>query len=465
MEKNNVLILGLISVIIIIATFKLSAHGLRPASTLGQTGGRPCFREPRKPLTKIDKITQILENQQKILKLALDDKCPSGHFRPVKPEVKVEVEVEPKVEVEVKPKDEVEVKPKIKPSKVYQDWARLSTATQSSNYAGYSASMAIDGNPKTYSHTDIKQGRNSWLKIALPKQIEVNKIVIENRPGPKEIKRLPPFIVSIKNSSGAITASKQFTDALQTYTWSDIFVVGSEVTIEQLKPQYLHVAEVKIFGVEAESCSYYEERVALNRDVVSTLFQKLKNSACMLGLTADSKATMKPALSPAEIKKEAALFDKVMAKQEKAQEKKIKEAKQLVTKIEAQVLKEQQLNAQAKKYGIAPPAPMYSKKQLDSAKKATVPVTRKLTDKEKAECMMHKRTIDSLQKEIEAMSKSIDPENMSETDRNKLNELGERLKSVQAVYDSRCGLPESAIEPTGDIFDRPPVRDIEPPLS
>ena len=73
-------------------------------------------------------ITQLLSNQQQLLKLALAKKP-----EPVKVKVKVKEPVKEPVKVKVKVKE-----PKFK------DWAALGTATQSSTYQAMEAINAID---------------------------------------------------------------------------------------------------------------------------------------------------------------------------------------------------------------------------------------------------------------------------------------------------------------------------------
>ena len=353
-------------------------------------------------------ITQLLSNQQQLLKLALAKKP-----EPVKVKVKV--------------KDKIKA---VKPKPKFKDWAALGTATQSSTYQSMEASNAIDKKMDTFSHTDIKPDKNSWLKVTLPTSVEISKIVITNRkdaPGSFQLrKRLPPFSLTIKNASGMITASKVFTDVLDIYTWSDIFVVGSQILIEQQKKNYLHVSDIKVYGIAAKDCSYYEKLLALNRSTASNLLIKLKESACLLGLSKESQTETRKA--------QAKKFDNIIKLQTKAQQKQMKQAQKILKNVENQQLKERQLAAQAKRYGLAPPAPMYKKEQVEKLQKSLNPVEKQLSEAEKAECMtIHTRIQTLTQQASDLASKMGEGSSTSPMDA-----IANEIRQLQQVYTSKC---------------------------
>jgi hypothetical protein len=363
-------------------------------------------------LNSNSKLTKLLANQQQLLKLALKSKIQTKAKAKAKP-------VACKAPLPIK-----------KASPKFKDWAAEGQVTQSSTYQSLQASNAIDGKMDTFSHTEIKPNQNSWLKLSLPTSVEINKIIIENRkdaPGSFQLrKRLPPFTVTIRNAAGMVTASKMFTDILQTYTWSDIFVVGSQITIEQQKKNYLSVADIKVYGLEAKGCDYYEKKLAFNMSTASTLLQKLKESACLRG---ESKETQKETL-----KIQAKKFDEIIKKQTAVQMKQVKQVQKVITEIEAQQLKDRQLAAQAKRYGLEPPIPMYTKAQINELKSSLNPVERKLTEEEKAECMNINTRIQTLTQQASDMaakmgdSSPIGPMEM----------IGNELKQLQDLYTTKC---------------------------
>jgi hypothetical protein len=79
--------------------------------------------------------------------------------------------------------------------------------------------------------------------------------------------------------------------------------------------------------------------------------------------------------------------------------------------------------------------------------------------------MSYKRMIDAQKQAIADYSRNLNQDNLSDDDRNKLGKMGDELKALQNTYDAQCGLPPSATQPQGDIFDSPPVRDTAPTLS
>ena len=381
----------------------------------------------------IDKITQVLKNQQEMLKLAL------GKSNTPKPQPTKAASCATK-----------------KPEPAYRDWARAGTVTQSSQYGSNPASNAIDGNPNTFSHTDISPNSNSWLTVLLPVPVEINKIVIENRPDtPGSLtlrQRLPPFTITVKNPSGIEVASKTFNDILQTYVWNDVFAVGSLVTIQQQKKNYLHIADIKIFGMKAQNCAYYEKHVALHRERISPIFQQLKTSACLLP---------QPALMLEDIQKaQAVKFNETIKQQTELQKAKTVQAKKIWTKIQNQQALERQMAAQAKRLGLPPPTPMYTKEQVELVKKNLEPAELDLSDKQKAECLQITNQIKDLNNRIQAYQKMFGPS----ASINIIRPLASQVAELQKKYNQTCLPPAKPDLTSSTILDPTelPMSDPEP---
>jgi hypothetical protein len=339
----------------------------------------------------------------------------------------------------------------------YRDWARSGTASQSSQYGNNPASNAIDGNPNTFSHTDISPNTNSWLTVLLPAPVEINKIVIENRPdtpGSMTLRqRLPPFTITVKNPSGIEVASKTFNDLLQTYVWNDVFAVGSQVTIQQQKKNYLHISDIKIFGTKAQNCSYYEKRVALHRERISPIFQQLKTSACLMP---------QPALMLEDIQKaQAAKFNETIKQQTELQKAKMVQAKKIWTKIQTQQSLERQMAAQAKRLGLPPPTPMYTQEQIALVKKNLEPAELDLSDKQKAECLQISNQIRDLQNRIKSIQKFFGNSNVSV---NFIKPYAAQLSGLQTKYNQTCLPPPKPDLTSSTILDpnELPIDDSQP---
>jgi hypothetical protein len=353
--------------------------------------------------TKLNKITELLKNQQEMLKIALG----STKKRTVSA-----------------------------PATKYKDWAKTGAASQSSTFGSYPASNAIDGNADTFSHTDMLPNSNSWLNLKLTQPIEINKIVIENRKDTSGSvsmrKRLPPFTVIVKNQNGVEVASKTFNEIFQTYVWNDVFAVGSQVTIQQLKKNYLHVAEIKVFGVPAHPCDYYEKKIAVNRERVSPIFQQLKISAC----TKPASALASPELIAAQ----AAKFDQANKKQIALQKAKTQQATKLWSKITQQQTLERQMAAQAKRLGLAPPKPMYSKDQVALVKKNMDTGAANLTDVQKAECVQLTNKINELSEKIKKAQKTLGATAALEV----AKQVSFQIQELQEKYKKLCGMDTSS---------------------
>src|SRR5207248_2206571 len=137
----------------------------------------------------------------------------------------------------------------------YQNWAIEGKATQSSTYENNLARLAIDGKLNTYSQTLI--GR-SWWQVELSMPIAIKQVKIMNRLGTFQIKsRISPFKIMIINDNGANVGEKQFDEVRDTYTWENIDLVGRIARVELLSNNYLHMAEVEVWGEPAESCETY----------------------------------------------------------------------------------------------------------------------------------------------------------------------------------------------------------------
>lgn len=283
----------------------------------------------------------------------------------------------------------------------YQDWAKLGKATQSSTHKDLDANRAIDGNLDTYNHTGITNGV-SWLKVELPKAVEIQKIEVSNRLGSYSIRnRLSPFTIEVYNGFGAKVGSKHFTGTRSEYIWNQVELVGKSVRIIQSDKNYLHVSRVSVFGEEALSCSTYDEKYIKYRNMVDRilldpkakevknkalyikqrrLFQKLKDSCGKLDVTTKKEQDQL-------VKERAKAYDKVIEKKKALNAIKAKKAKKIWKKIEKQIAKEKKTAEDAKKLGLPPPPPLYTKDQIAKVKKNLKFASKNMTDMKKARCM------------------------------------------------------------------------------
>lgn len=310
----------------------------------------------KKTETDIDTITQILKNQNIILKQVLNSKTSN-------------------LNLNLKEKPEPEPKPKLSLSAGinYRDWAPLGQAEQSSTYSHYSASNALDGNLKTFSQTEMPTVNNtSYYTLKLSRPIEVNKVVLLNVLNANK-KRLIPFKIIILNQNDVEVAVKRFTDVLDEYVWDNIFVVASTIKIVQEERNYLHIVELNVFGTEARDCEFYQNNVSNNSE---DNFLTLKDSACKI---INKTEKMK-------LDEQAKKFDKIVHNKAKLHKKKTQLSKKAWDVIQRQQEIEKETAATAERYGLPPPPSKFTDEQISLIKKTISQPIKKLTKAQKAQC-------------------------------------------------------------------------------
>jgi hypothetical protein len=125
------------------------------------------------------------------------------------------------------------------------------TCTQSSFYAPYDASYAVDGNPNTFDHT--LYGANEWLKVDLGSDTVLTQIKLINRDSSGE--RLQGFTVSVIAGDGTTVVWSQSYDAAthdgEVLTFNTGKITGEYILVRKNDdyPNYLHLAEVQVFNL------------------------------------------------------------------------------------------------------------------------------------------------------------------------------------------------------------------------
>lgn len=294
-----------------------------------------------------------------------------------------------------------EEKQRVQPRQ-YQDWAKIGKPSQSSTIKDNTAFRAIDGNLDTFSQTDIGTD-NSWFKVELTTNVEIQKIVVANRLGSFSIReRLPPFTISVFNKLGAKVGSKSFKGVRSEYIWEPVELVGHSVKITQDDKNYLHLSGLSVWGEQALPCGDYEQKFMKYRDLVDKilldpkahadmankdlyikqrrLYEKLKDSCGKLDVTTNKERNE-------IVKQRAKSYDKIMKQKNALNKIKSEKAKKLWSNIKKQIAKEKKIAKDAKKLGLPPPPPMYSKSQIAIVKKNLSHNTATMTEKQKALCM------------------------------------------------------------------------------
>ena len=276
------------------------------------------------------------------------------------------------------------------------NWAPEGKTTQSTTYQNHGPNLAVDGNIDTYNQTNV--GR-SWWQVELSIPVAIRSVVVFNRLGTYQVKsRLVPFKIQIINNNGATVGEKTFENVQDKYVWDKVYIVGKIIRIELLNNNYLHMAEVEVWGEEAQDCpTYMDEYNKTNQEINKKLIQystipdeltqkKTKTKSLYDSCTKMTKedSSKRQQLFEEQVK----AYDQVLSLQQKENEIKIQEAKQKQKDIKAAQAIEAQAAKQAKRFGLPPPPSRYTQAEIDEVNqnlKKYKPIV--LTNQEKVQCM------------------------------------------------------------------------------
>lgn len=124
------------------------------------------------------------------------------------------------------------------------------TITQSSTYGGYGTSNLLDNNTSTFNHTGA--GANEWINLEFNDEYWVTSVQITNRSVSGV--RLNGAVVELRDANDHVVhAFAPITGADNGEVFDlvlDHAVVASSVYINGVAAQYLHIAELNVFGSE-----------------------------------------------------------------------------------------------------------------------------------------------------------------------------------------------------------------------
>jgi len=328
------------------------------------------------------------------------------------------------------------------------NWALKSSASQSSTFKGMAASKAIDGNLDTYSQTDIKE-EPSWFKLELPREIEIDSIMLSNRLGGYNVRnRLPPFSIMVLNSNGALVGSKRFDDVRNDYEWTDINLVGKVIKIQQEEKNYLHLSGIEVWGIPAKDCAKYNEdyvevknkldQALLKQTGYDPKLRQLKDRLEQLQKSCKSLSKDDLAERQKIVKEQAKAYDTVIQKQLDTKKIKVDKAKKLWTAVEKQLKKEAHTAIDAKKIGLPPPPPRYTKEQIELIKTNMImPNITKMTEEKKADCMsLLNRAMAAREKAEQAGQQAVYVSFMKEN----AKKLAEDSEKAWNTYNTSCAI-------------------------
>ena len=160
------------------------------------------------------------------------------------------------------------------------NWARRGQVSQSSTSQNLSAVYAVDGKITTFSSTNSES--NPWWKVALPKQVYIDSIVVQNRTGvTDDIKmKLSNFSIIITDAYGIELSRKDIATSSPTdeFTWSNVYIIGRVVKIQlnDTTAQTLSLANISVMGLPVN------QSILLNRPLISDLTTYEPNNSFVL---------------------------------------------------------------------------------------------------------------------------------------------------------------------------------------
>lgn len=121
---------------------------------------------------------------------------------------------------------------------------------------------AVDGDPSTISHTNEEKG---WWEVDLGNSHLINNIEIVNRNDNCCYERLAPFFVKCLADDGLELLWSEYRSAEvgsgQTVSFNVNVKSARYVRVEKADVDYLHIAEVRVFGV---SCGVWKDSIGAN---------------------------------------------------------------------------------------------------------------------------------------------------------------------------------------------------------
>jgi hypothetical protein len=295
---------------------------------------------------------------------------------------------------------------------------------------------------RSRSFSSTEMGENNFWQVELLDAIELDSVYINiNLLDNQEM-----FLkIEMENENGVVVASmnQKIVFNKNVIKISDIKnVIVKIVRIRVLEPKLTKLAiyDVKIFGKLSRTCDYYNREFNRIREenlekIIDNKFNTLndkqfKKFKSLYDSCVDKKKEERE-LKEEAIKENSIKFREMMKKNAEIKKKEAEEAKERLILISKQTLKDEELAIEAKKLGIPPPPPMYTKEEIDELRKKanwTNPLL-KMSDQQAAKCMLLYNRYKSL--------------------KDKTEELGEKTLNMPFFMDE---LKESGLK-TNDLFE------------
>ncbi len=328
-----------------------------------------------------------------------------------------------------------------------KDWSKSNNVVTKQSTIEFEPKLAIDGNDKTFSSTQMKE--NSYWEMELEEQIELDQLVVHfNLLDNKEI----TVNIEMDNSNGAIVNSEKVIikynkDVFDKKYNSEFLVKKIKISLVSPKVGKLAIYDIKTLGKLGRSCKYYEDSYNNNKQdnldkIIDNKYDSLNSSIStrLKKLYDTCIATIKGDKGQQDlaIAENAKKFREMIQKVNDEKKKRADEAKQKLVVISKQQLKDEELAQDAKRLGVKPPPPMYSKKEIDDLRKVanwTDTKTKNMSDVEAAKCMVLYNNYTSKKQRAQELGEMAvnDPNLIGET-----KELGESAEAIYQEYLAKC---------------------------
>lgn len=282
-------------------------------------------------------------------------------------------------------------------SQQFIDWAPRSKVTASSSIKNHPPINVIDGKLSTWLETRLQT--KPWIKLNLPKPVEIAEIRVKNKLGSiADRRKLVPFELRVYDAKDKLVGRQEYREPASSYQWSSVDLIGSSVKLICQEDTILHIASLEVYGKQASTPAQYMSRaLELNAQVKakqaageqpSTQMMARQQRAQQLLNSVKSLAPKNPLKDPKERAKLANAYQKIMNKKFAKRKEVAAKAKKKLAVINRTIEAEKAVAEEAKKLGMPPPPSRYTPKEIAMVKKYAALNAPDMSETDRARCMM-----------------------------------------------------------------------------
>jgi hypothetical protein len=312
------------------------------------------------------------------------------------------------------------------------NWAGQAALSQSSTERPASTALLTSGSA---TNTEL----HPWFRLVFPQPLQFSSISF-NQIFPIDLE------IQLYNGYGSLVGSQR--SSSQTVLWNVVAIVKSiYIRGTSNQPQALGISNLIVTGEAALDCAQYQAQQATIKEQLGRLLTgnvdtpaaDLTRQQARLSKLIASCTKLEPSASAAQasvIAQQAQEYDALMAPVYAQRFKAAQQAQAQLAKIQAQQAKEQTVAADAAKYGLPPPPPLYTPAQIAQAQAqvaAAQPV--QLTPADKAMCFTLNQQMTTLQTKATTLGRlaSNNPSLLPQ-----VKTTSDEYERLQAQYHLKC---------------------------